>query len=449
MSAQDGLARAHPPRAHPTGRRHGIALATGARTVEPTAATPAAMSPETALLTSLGLRPPTAPRPRCGGGVLAADPVAGIPTYREMLRARSRRYPDGDEPAARNQTPVAGAAREARGVEGGRATILSFVALLYLVEIADQISGHALDRNGIRPFQADGLSNTVRALLHREQISFVRQHGAALVLGFVVTLAGWAGPVPRRSSGIVGGFGTWLIGGSVAARCRRITPALRPDFGWLTFLLIFGVVRPAVLADRRGRHRGDRLLQCPVGSAAGAGSLRRSVWQGKYPVRCAAGVLAAYLLSGPERKACVQESRPARRIRMSDRFAPVGIFDSGVVGLRLPGRSSTSCPTKTSSMSATPPTDPTGHWSISEVRAHALRIGDDLRTAVKALVTPATPHRRRAFATRERYDVPVVERVILPAVRRAVATTRSGRIGGSVPGPPLHPAFTRMPSPQL
>lgn len=85
MSAQDGLARAIRPAHTPLDGDTVFALATGARTVEPTAATPAAMSPETALLTSLGAAAADCLARAVVVGVLAADPVAGIPTYREML----------------------------------------------------------------------------------------------------------------------------------------------------------------------------------------------------------------------------------------------------------------------------------------------------------------------------------------------------------------------------
>ena len=39
----------------------------------------------------------------------------------------------------------------------GGATILSFVALLYVVEAFDQLNGNRLDENGIRPLETDGL----------------------------------------------------------------------------------------------------------------------------------------------------------------------------------------------------------------------------------------------------------------------------------------------------
>ena len=49
----------------------------------------------------------------------------------------------------------------------GGATILTFVALLYFVELIDQLSGIRLDVNGIRPLQTDGLWGIIFApLLH-------------------------------------------------------------------------------------------------------------------------------------------------------------------------------------------------------------------------------------------------------------------------------------------
>ena len=49
----------------------------------------------------------------------------------------------------------------------GGATILSFVVLLYLIELVDQLSNHSLDRNGIRPLETDGLWGVIFApLLH-------------------------------------------------------------------------------------------------------------------------------------------------------------------------------------------------------------------------------------------------------------------------------------------
>ncbi|EUA50002.1 integral membrane domain protein [Mycobacterium xenopi 3993] len=49
------------------------------------------------------------------------------------------------------------AKRETARWKVGGATIISFVALLYVAELVDQLDGHALDRNGIRPLETDGL----------------------------------------------------------------------------------------------------------------------------------------------------------------------------------------------------------------------------------------------------------------------------------------------------
>ena len=74
---------------------------------------------------------------------------------------------------------------------------------------------------------------------------------------------------------------------------------------------------------------------------------------------------------------------------------------------------------------------PYGPLTIPEIRAHALAIGDDLVSrGVKALVIACNTASSACLRdARERYaPVPVIE-VILPAVRRAVAATRNGRIG--------------------
>ena len=73
----------------------------------------------------------------------------------------------------------------------GGATIISFVALLYIVELFDQLDGHEWDLNGIRPLEADGLWGILFApLLHANWAHLAANTGPALVLGFLVTLAG-------------------------------------------------------------------------------------------------------------------------------------------------------------------------------------------------------------------------------------------------------------------
>lgn len=73
---------------------------------------------------------------------------------------------------------------------------------------------------------------------------------------------------------------------------------------------------------------------------------------------------------------------------------------------------------------------PYGPKPIAEIRRYALDLMDDLvATGVKALVIACNAASSACLRdARERYPVPVIE-VIMPAVRRAVAATRNGRIG--------------------
>ncbi|GAB5896807.1 MULTISPECIES: P1 family peptidase [Mycolicibacterium] len=85
VAAHDGLARTIRPCHTPLDGDTVFALATGAVTVEPDPRTPAAMSPETALVTQIGAAAADCLARAVLVGVLAAEPVAGIPTYRGML----------------------------------------------------------------------------------------------------------------------------------------------------------------------------------------------------------------------------------------------------------------------------------------------------------------------------------------------------------------------------
>jgi glutamate racemase len=115
---------------------------------------------------------------------------------------------------------------------------------------------------------------------------------------------------------------------------------------------------------------------------------------------------------------------------MSSPLAPVGVFDSGVGGLTVARAIIDQLPDEDIVYVGDTGNGPYGPLTIPEVRAHALAIGDDLvGRGVKALVIACNTASAACLRdARERYDVPVVE-VILPAVRRAVATTRNGRIG--------------------
>lgn len=115
---------------------------------------------------------------------------------------------------------------------------------------------------------------------------------------------------------------------------------------------------------------------------------------------------------------------------MSAALAPIGVFDSGVGGLTVARAIIDQLPDEDLIYVGDTGNGPYGPLSLPEIRTHALAIADDLvDRGVKALVIACNSASSACFRdARERYDVPVVE-VIVPAVRRAVATTRSGRIG--------------------
>ncbi|MCV7431249.1 P1 family peptidase [Mycolicibacterium bacteremicum] len=85
VAAQDGLAHAIRPAHTPVDGDTVFALATGAVQVAPSEKVPTAMSPETALVTALGAAAADCLARAVLVGVLAAESVAGIPTYRDLL----------------------------------------------------------------------------------------------------------------------------------------------------------------------------------------------------------------------------------------------------------------------------------------------------------------------------------------------------------------------------
>ncbi|MFN2518639.1 MAG: glutamate racemase [Jatrophihabitantaceae bacterium] len=110
--------------------------------------------------------------------------------------------------------------------------------------------------------------------------------------------------------------------------------------------------------------------------------------------------------------------------------APIGMVDSGVGGLTVARAVLDQLPHESLHYVGDTANGPYGPKPIAEVRAHALGIMDDLvGSGVKALVIACNSASAACLRdARERYEVPVIE-VILPAVRRAVAGTRNGRVG--------------------
>jgi glutamate racemase len=113
---------------------------------------------------------------------------------------------------------------------------------------------------------------------------------------------------------------------------------------------------------------------------------------------------------------------------MSD--APIGIFDSGVGGLTVARAILDQLPNESILYIGDTARGPYGPRPLAEVRDFSLETLDFLvDQGVKALVIACnTASAAMLRDARERYSVPVIE-VIQPAVRRAVAATRSGQVG--------------------
>ena len=110
--------------------------------------------------------------------------------------------------------------------------------------------------------------------------------------------------------------------------------------------------------------------------------------------------------------------------------APIGIFDSGFGGLTVARAVLDQLPHEPIVYLGDTARQPYGPKPIGEVREFALECLDHLVAhGVKALVIACNSASAAVLRdARERYEVPVVE-VILPATRRAVAATRSGKVG--------------------
>jgi glutamate racemase len=110
--------------------------------------------------------------------------------------------------------------------------------------------------------------------------------------------------------------------------------------------------------------------------------------------------------------------------------APIGIFDSGFGGLTVARAVIDQLPYEDVVYLGDTARAPYGDQPIADVREYALECLDHLVAQdVKALVIACNAGSAAVLRdARERYAVPVVE-VILPAARRAVAATRSGKVG--------------------
>ncbi|WP_179536640.1 rhomboid family intramembrane serine protease [Actinopolyspora biskrensis] len=128
------------------------------------------------------------------------------------------------------------------------AVALAFVALLYVLELTDQLffqmgpttpgSVHGLDVNGIQPREVEGLDGIIWApLLHYGWEHLMANTLPLLVLGWLCMAGGIRRFVAVTAVvWLVGGLGTWLVAGESTTHLGASGIA----FGWLMFLLVRG-----------------------------------------------------------------------------------------------------------------------------------------------------------------------------------------------------------------
>jgi len=98
-------------------------------------------------------------------------------------------------------------------VVNGFIFVAAMAAVMWVVEIADQVLDGRLDANGIEPRDVDGLDGVVFApFLHGGFDHLIGNTIPFLLLGFAIAIGGLARVATVTAIvAVVGGFGTWLV----------------------------------------------------------------------------------------------------------------------------------------------------------------------------------------------------------------------------------------------
>jgi membrane associated rhomboid family serine protease len=121
----------------------------------------------------------------------------------------------------------------------GFAFVAAMAALMWAVEVADQIAGGRLDRLGIEPREVDGLDGVLFApFLHAGWDHLIGNTIPFLALGFAIAVGGLARVVAVTAIVmLVGGLGTWLVAPSHTLHIG----ASGVVFGYAAYLVARGV----------------------------------------------------------------------------------------------------------------------------------------------------------------------------------------------------------------
>ena len=187
----------------------------------------------------------------------------------------------------------------------GLVVVAALAAVMWVVEVADQIDDGRLDRHGIVPRSTDGLEGIAFApFLHAGWDHLIGNTLPFLVLGAAIALGGVARVVAVTVIvAVVGGFGTWLV---APANTIHIG-ASGIVFGYAAYLIARGVF------SRRVVQIGLGLLVVGVWGTTLLNGLAPAdgiSWQG-HLFGAVGGVLAAWLLDSRDRAS--PRRRPAAR----------------------------------------------------------------------------------------------------------------------------------------
>jgi membrane associated rhomboid family serine protease len=179
----------------------------------------------------------------------------------------------------------------------GLLVVAAMAALMWIVEVVDEVAGGRLDRNGIEPRDVDGLDGVVFApFLHGGFDHLIGNTIPFLLLGFAIALGGAVRvALVTLIVALVGGLGTWLV---APANTVHIG-ASGIVFGYAAYLVARGVF---------SRSIAQILLGVVVVAVWGTTLLRGLVpedgisWQG-HLFGAVGGVLAARLLHRRARRA--------------------------------------------------------------------------------------------------------------------------------------------------
>lgn len=127
----------------------------------------------------------------------------------------------------------------------GLVAVAAMVAVMWLLEVVDLISGHRLDAYGIEPRSSEGLPEVVSApFLHLGFDHLLSNTVPFAAMGAAIALGGAARVlIVTAIVGLVSGLGVWLVApaGTVTLGASGLV------FGYATFLLFRGLFNRSVL----------------------------------------------------------------------------------------------------------------------------------------------------------------------------------------------------------